>query len=106
MTSADGSLPQGQQISVCVDETIYDRATVLRACYWHLEHCYFFVRRTAPGVLTVDISAKGDADVHRVAGEFQNSLLEYEVRRLVQAETGKIRELLVAKAVGAIEVAN
>jgi hypothetical protein len=36
-----------------------------------------------------------------IAGEFQNSLLEYELRRIIEHETGKIRELLVAKAVAA-----
>ena len=87
-----------------VDESIYHRKTVLRACYWFTERCYLFVTRTTPGVLDVHIRAKSGEHaetVASVAGEFANALLDYELRRQIDEETGKIRELLVAKAVAA-----
>lgn len=85
-----------------VDETIYDRATVLRAAYWFTDRCYLFVTRPCPGFLDVRFTPKdANDDISSISGEFQNGLLEYELRRLVQEESGKIRELLVAKAVSA-----
>jgi His-Xaa-Ser system protein HxsD len=85
-----------------VDETIYNRTTVLRATYWFTDRCYVFVTRSDPGILDVHIRPKDtNADIAAISGEFQNSLLEYELRRLIQDESGKIRELLVAKAVNA-----
>jgi His-Xaa-Ser system protein HxsD len=92
------------EVSLDIDETIYDRLTVLRACYWYTEHCYVFVKRTAQGVLTVQLRQKeGSNNIQQIAGEFKNTLLDYELRRLIDLETGKIRELLVAKAVSACE---
>ena len=85
-----------------VDETIYDRTTVLRAAYWFTGRCYVFVTRSSPGILSVHIRSKNaNDDIACLSGEFENSLLDYELRRLIQEESGKIRELLVAKAVNA-----
>ena len=85
-----------------VDETIYDRTTVLRAAYWFTDRCYLFVTRPSSGLLDVYVRPKDtNDDITAISGEFENSLLEYELRRLIQEESGKIRELLVAKAVNA-----
>ena len=95
-------LPVPTPVMLHIDETIYDRTTVLRAAYWFTDHCYVFVTRPCPGFLDVYLSPKdANSEMATIGGEFQNSLLEYELRRLVQEETGKIRELLVAKAVSA-----
>jgi His-Xaa-Ser system protein HxsD len=86
-----------------VDEAIYNRTTVLRAAYWFTDRCYLFVTRSNPGILDVHIRPKDtNDDIASISGEFENSLLEYELRRLIQDESGKIRELLVAKAVNAV----
>ena len=87
-----------------IDETIYHRTTVLRACYWFTDRCHMFVTRPTPGILEIHIRPKLGQDPERlsnVAGELTNALLDYELRRLIDQETGKIRELLVAKAVAA-----
>jgi hypothetical protein len=36
--------------------------------------------------------------LEEVAGDFLNSLLDHQLRRDIESETGQIRELLVAKA--------
>jgi His-Xaa-Ser system protein HxsD len=90
------------ELVLSVDGTIYDRATVLRAAYWYTEHCYIFITRDGPGTLGVHLRPKeGREALQRVAGEFTNTLLDYELRRRIDLETSKIRELLVAKAVSA-----
>jgi His-Xaa-Ser system protein HxsD len=93
--------PNAASIVLHIDEAVYSCATVLRAAYWFTDRCYVFVSRPRPGLLDISISPKDvNDDISAIRGEFENSLVEYELRRLIQEETGRIRELLVAKAVG------
>ena len=88
-----------------IDETLYHKSVVLRACYWFTDRCYLFVARSQPGVLDVTVRAKSDAHadvLDAVVGEFTNALLDYELRRQIDEQTGAIRELLVAKAVAQV----
>src|ERR1035437_198314 len=41
-----------------IDENLYHKTAVLRACYWFTDRCYLFATRTAPGLLDVQIRAK------------------------------------------------
>lgn len=97
--------PETQVRVLHIDEGLYHKSAVLRTCYWFTDRCYLFVTRTGPDSLDVHIRAKtGDAGPHldEVAGEFANSLLDFELRRQIDEQTGKIRELLVAKAVAQV----
>jgi His-Xaa-Ser system protein HxsD len=88
-----------------IDESLYHKSAVLRACYWFTDRCYLFVARPAPGQLDVQVRAKTGTDaedLEAVVGEFANALLDYELRRQIDDQTGKIRELLVAKAVAQV----
>lgn len=92
-------------LTIEVDEGIYTKQAVLRTAYWFIDRCFLFIHRDAPGRLKVQIKAKPASleqptpeSLETVAGEFTNSLLEYQLREDIESETGKIRELLVAKA--------
>jgi His-Xaa-Ser system protein HxsD len=88
-----------------IDENLYHKTAVLRACYWFTDRCYLFVTRTAPGLIDVQIRAKSGTDAEdldAVAGELANTLLDYELRREIDEQTGTVRELLVAKAVAQV----
>ena len=92
-------------LTIAIEEEIYSRETVLRASYWFIERCYVFITRPAPGRLLVQLKCKppsleqpGAEPIETLAGEFTNALLEYQLRQDIDAQTGKIRELLVAKA--------
>jgi His-Xaa-Ser system protein HxsD len=88
-----------------IDESLYHKTAVLRACYWFTDRCYLFVSRPSPGSLDVEIRAKAGQDaesLEAVAGEFVNALLDYELRRQIDEQTGSIRELLIAKAVAQV----
>jgi His-Xaa-Ser system protein HxsD len=105
MTGEPGWSVEDKTLTVDVDETIYTRATVLRAAYWFTDRCFLFITRPASGRLAVHIKAKpptleqpAPENLEAVAGEFTNALLEYQLRQDIEAQTGKIRELLVAKA--------
>ncbi len=80
--------------------SVYSRRALLRACYWFTDRCYIFVT-PADGGFNVEIRPKKqDATMEDdIIGEFQNALLDYQLRQDVDEQTGKIRELLIAKAI-------
>ena len=86
-------------VVVDVDESIYTLEILFRACYMFTDRAYLYLRREKQGHVTVHITTKEQVDdPSRLAGEFVNELLDYRVRSLVSAESGKIRELIVAEA--------
>ena len=87
------------EVRLLVDETVYSREAVLRACYWFTDRSYLFVSRFGPERLLVSIRAKpGGASIDSIAGDFANALLDQQVRREIERETSRVRELIVAKA--------
>ncbi len=86
-------------IVVDVDESLYSSDSLFRTCYMFTDRTYLYLRRENPGHVSVYITPKDQAgDLAAMAGEFVNELLDYQVRSLVSAESGKIRELIVAQA--------
>jgi His-Xaa-Ser system protein HxsD len=87
------------EVRLLVDETVYSREAVLRACYWFTDRAYLFVSRSGPERLLVSIRAKaGGAYVDTMAGDFANALIDQQVRQEIERETSRVRELIVAKA--------
>jgi His-Xaa-Ser system protein HxsD len=91
-------------LSVDLDEGIYSRDAVLRTAYWFTDRCYLYIARPELGSLRVQFKPKASnpdvavSSLEETAGEFLNSLLDHQIRRDIESETGSIRELLVAKA--------
>jgi His-Xaa-Ser system protein HxsD len=87
------------EVRLLVDETVYSREAVLRACYWFTDRAYLFVSRPDPQRLLVSLRAKpGGPSLDSIAGEFANALLDHQVRQEIERETSRVRELIVAKA--------
>lgn len=94
-------------VRIQLDETIYGRDAVLRTCYWFTDRAYLFVSRPHIGTLEVQLKAKAQVPslanptpvvVEHLAGDFLNQLLDNQLRQDIEEKTGRIRELLVAKA--------
>jgi His-Xaa-Ser system protein HxsD len=91
-------------LSVDVNESVYCRDAVLRTAYWFTDRCYLHITRPGPGFFRVQFKAKASKSdllmeaLKEVAGEFLNSLLDHQIRQDIESQTGRIRELLVAKA--------
>ena len=82
-----------------VDESVYSRDVLLRTCYWFTDRCYLFVSRAGTGVFSVRIRAKaGGTALDTISGEFENALIDQQVRQDIARETARLRELIVAKA--------
>jgi len=88
------------EITFLVDENIYRRSALLRACYWLTDRCYVFISREGENFFGVNLRLKkhSGAELQTIAGEFANSLLDFELRAQIDEETTTVRELIVAKA--------
>jgi len=93
--------------SVRLDRRIYGREALLRACYWCTNTAYIHIPESPDDRFVVHIKLKHSAptlenpkpiSIHEFVGEFCNALLDYELRRQVEAETAGIRQLILAKA--------
>jgi His-Xaa-Ser system protein HxsD len=88
-----------------VDERVYSVNALLRTAYWFTDRAYVFISKPGPNTLRVHLKIKPPSlespqlrAVTDLAGEFANSLLDHQLREEIEERTGKIRELLVAKA--------
>jgi His-Xaa-Ser system protein HxsD len=93
--------------TVRLDPRIYSKEAILRACYWYSNVAYIHAPDSPEGRLVVHVRLKQVVPtlenpkpiaIEDLVGEFCNSLLDFELRRQVEAETGHIRELILAKA--------
>ena len=88
-----------ETILLPVDETVYGLEAIFKTCYLFTDRCYLFLSRLPASSIAVQIKAKqGGMSLEQVAGEFCNELINQRVRVDIARETGKIRELIVAKA--------
>ena len=100
-------LMAGSAVTLEVDERIYSVAAVLRAAYWFTDRAYLFISALGDNSLRIQIKPKPPSLEHPtqvsledLAGELGNALLDHQLREIIEERTGKIRELLVTKAVG------
>lgn len=87
------------EITLLVDETIYSRSALLKTCYWFTNRCYIFIYRNDEQHLSVRMASKpGNGGLDSIVGEFENALLDHQLRFEIASETATLRELIVAKA--------
>jgi His-Xaa-Ser system protein HxsD len=79
---------------------MYSRDAILRSLYWFTDRVYVHVSQSSPSQfeITMEPKERGPSDLSRLAGEFLNAVLDQSIRESIQRETGRIREILVAKA--------
>jgi His-Xaa-Ser system protein HxsD len=89
-----------ESLCVSVDTTVYTTDALFKACYTFTDRCYLFLSPTEnPRVIKVRFAPKSsECDLAVTAGEFCNELIDQRVRQQIAAETGAIRELIVAQA--------
>jgi His-Xaa-Ser system protein HxsD len=87
------------EITLLVDDAIYNRIAVLKTCYWFTDRCYIFIYRDDEQHLAVRLARKsGNLSLDEIVGEFENALLDHQLRFEIANETATLRELIVAKA--------
>jgi His-Xaa-Ser system protein HxsD len=90
-----------------LDPRIYTREAILKTCYWYTKLAYFRFPESSSGHLVLQVRLKQMAPtleepklmaIEEFVDEFCNSLLDFELRRQVEAETASVRQLVLAKA--------
>ena len=93
--------------TIRLDPRIYSREAILRASYWHTNTAYIVLPESSDESLILKIRLKQSGPslenpkpitLAEFVGEFCNSLLDFELRRQVEAETATVRQLILAKA--------
>jgi His-Xaa-Ser system protein HxsD len=93
--------------TIRLDPRIYSKEAILRTCHSFTDIAYVHLPESQDGRLVVHVRLKQNsptlakpklARIEDIVGEFCNSLMEFELRRQVSAETAPVRELILAKA--------
>lgn len=87
-------------IRLPVDATVYSVQAILRTAYWMTDSCYILVTRPAKGQYVVHFAPKAgiERSLESLAGEFSNALIDNQLRVELSEQSGKVRDLIVAKA--------
>jgi len=82
-----------------VDEAIYSRGAILRALHWYSDQFGILTSTGPDGTFVITMrSKKQNADFQQLVNEFENKLIDAQLRIEIRDETSRIRELIVAKA--------
>jgi His-Xaa-Ser system protein HxsD len=90
----------GDCARIWVARAIYSDVAVFKAAYWATDRFYLFIDADGADRLSIEIRSKDDtsSDLSSAAREFCNSLVDFRLRDIVNAETGSIRDSLVRRA--------
>ncbi len=93
--------------TIRLDARLYTKEAILRTCHWFSDVAYVHFPESPDGKFAIHVRLKPvpptltdpkPPRIDDIVGEFCNSLLEFELRRLVEAETAPVRQLILAKA--------
>lgn len=81
--------------------SLYLKEVIVGACYVFIDRVYIHLDSKKKGEIIVEMSPKDNVDkkeLEKIKGEFENELLVYAHRVNITKNTGKIRELIVERA--------
>lgn len=85
------------RFSISVD--LYTTTAIFKTCYVFIDKCYLYLRYADERNIEVVIKRKDSSPFNtNFSGEFLNELINQRLRVDINQESGKIRELLVAKS--------
>lgn len=90
----------GEKVIFEIDLNLFSLETIYKTAYWFTEKFYifFFIENN---FVTLEARPKDDyksINLHGIAGEFSNSLLDFHLRNKIAKETHSIRDALISKA--------
>ena len=93
----------GHYVEVKLEVDLYPLNSILKSTYWYTDKCFLFIRWNdrEHKVLRIILRSKEEAteeELHDLAGEFLNSVLDQRIRSLVEEETKEVKAIIVKKA--------
>ena len=93
----------GHYVEVKLEVDLYPLNSILKSTYWYTDKCFLFIQWNdrEHKVLRIILRSKKEAteeELHDLAGEFLNSVLDQRIRSLVEDETKEVKAIIVKKA--------
>lgn len=91
----------GQDVDVRyveIDSALYTESVVFRVCHLFTDRCSISLERVDASRLKLRFESRDGVSLDQAIRQFNNELINQRVRADVEAETRKIRELIVAQA--------
>ena len=88
-------------LTLKIDTSVYSLSSVFRSCYKFTDRCYIFLARSEENenIVSARLTNKDQSvNLEDLSGEFYNELLDNQLREVLAAESGQIRDLIVAQA--------
>ncbi len=96
-----------EPIQIAFDTSVYRLDAIKKAALKFAGTFHILISSATEGVATVSLSPKsGTVDPMGAVGEFQNEVLDQELREVVVRETEGIRNLLLAQAFSATSLVD
>ncbi|MGB5197130.1 MAG: His-Xaa-Ser system protein HxsD [Candidatus Deferrimicrobium sp.] len=91
---------QTKTISIPLNNSCYDKVAVFQASYKFTDQCYVKIKPDEEETIVVILSLKeeGSADLSVIAKEFQNEVIDQQLRRELEKRYGNLRELIYEHA--------
>ena len=84
-----------------IDKNMYSKNTLLKACYKFTDVFYIFITPNVndQSIFTIYFQSKNEAiQVENLIGQFNNEILDQELRSVILSETQKVRDTIVTRA--------
>lgn len=93
--------------TIIIDTNIYSLRAVLSAAYVFLSDYYIFLNQLEPGKIKIDIKPKEEGtSLDKIEGEFNNEIINADLRLKVFEENRNVREMIVNIALNGIDKNN
>ncbi len=86
---------------IVVNQRMYPLEAIYAAAYVYVDKCYVFLTKGEAQDIVVQLRAKPETvkkEFDRIAGEFENELLNHALRLKVAKRTEKLRDAIVHRA--------
>jgi His-Xaa-Ser system protein HxsD len=90
-----------------VDLGVYGLAALLKVVDRFTDRCFVHLQQRTDQIIEVRFHSKGPQhQLHSIAGEFCNEILDQRLREMVARESEPVRNLILAHALSRVGLAN
>lgn len=89
-----------KSLTINLNSKVYPLEVVLGAAYSFIDRVYVYLDGDPDKIIKISFKSKdGDSNIKKIAGDFQNELLNQALRRQISENNQVIREYIVANAI-------
>lgn len=92
----------GEYYILQLDSSIYSKKTILKTAYWYTDKLYILLQKDDKDKNLINVLFRlkntSSSDITKIIEEFQNTLIDFSVRELIEDETSDIHTAIVKRA--------